>query len=320
MAKRKPAARSRRRPGRQAASAPPGAKNRVRRASSARPAGAATRKTAARAKAATGGTKARGVKAGAARAPGRRTSTAKAARVIRKSRPSAARPARSTRSAQSKLPKSVAGPKTRRPSAKFTKTATSAKPVTAAKVARPVKPATPVKTALTARPAAVKPPAPRKAVLAPAQPKKPTLTAFPPLDPSRRKRAPDLNRERRRVQDDDDVVSPTPPSSLGLDRTASAARSGRQELRDRYDNHNETGPALTAGDIDADWESAYSTGDEAPGGDNPTPDQNVVDDIGLAVGVAYDDNEELEGADKIVERDRHRWEFDPASSDDFDER
>ena len=45
-----------------------------------------------------------------------------------------------------------------------------------------------------------------------------------------------------------------------------------------------------------------------------------MDDIGAAVGVEYDDNEELEGADKIVERDRHRWEFDPASSDDFDER
>jgi hypothetical protein len=164
---------------------------------------------------------------------------------------------------------------------------------------------------------------PGKAVLvapaAPAPPKKPTLRAVP-AEPPRRKRAPDLNRERRRVPDDDDVVSSTPPSSLGLDRTASSARSGRQELRDRYDNHTETGPALTAGDIDADWESAYSTGDEAPGGDNPTPDQNVVDDIGLAVGVAYDDNEELEGADRIEERDRHRWEFDPASSDDFDER
>ncbi len=196
-----------------------------------------------------------------------------------------------------------------------------------ARITKTVKPAKPVKTALTARPAAVKrpaakarPAAPRKPVLvAPPQPKKPILRAVP-LEPSKRRRAPDLNRERRRVQDDDAVVSPTPPSSLGLDRTASAARSGRQELRDRYDNHNETGPVLTAGDIDADWESAYSTGDEAPGGDNPTPDQNVVDDIGLAVGVAYDDNEELEGADRIEERDRHRWEFDPASSDDFDER
>jgi hypothetical protein len=150
----------------------------------------------------------------------------------------------------------------------------------------------------------------------PAEPVRKLLT--PEL--AKRKHVLDLGRDRRRVQDDDDLVSPTPPSSLGLDRTASAARSGRQELRDRYDNHTETSPALTGGDVDADWESAYSVGDEAPGGDNPTPDQSVVDDIGAAVGVEYDDNEELEGANRIVERDRHRWEFDPASSDDFDER
>ena len=61
-------------------------------------------------------------------------------------------------------------------------------------------------------------------------------------------------------------------------------------------------------------------GDEAPGGDNPTPDQNNVDDIGLALGVEYADNEELEGADKIQNRDKHRWEDDPASSEDFEDR
>jgi hypothetical protein len=136
----------------------------------------------------------------------------------------------------------------------------------------------------------------------------------------KKKHALGLDRERRMVGDDDDIVSPTPPSSLNLDRSASSARSGRQELKERYDKHTETSPALTGGDVDADWESAYSTGDEAPGGDNPTPDQNNVDDIGLALGVEYEDNEELEGADKIEERDRHRWEDNPASSDDFDER
>ena len=41
-------------------------------------------------------------------------------------------------------------------------------------------------------------------------------------------------------------------------------------------------------------------GDEAPGGDNPTPDQDIVDDIGKAVGVQYEDNEELKAADKII--------------------
>ena len=131
------------------------------------------------------------------------------------------------------------------------------------------------------------------------------------------RKPPGLDRERRIVQGDD--IVPTPPSSLNLDRSASAARTGRRELRERLDQHTETSPALTAGDVDADWESAYSVGDEAPGGDNPTPDQDVVDDIGRAVGVQYDDNEELKGEAKISKRDKHRWELDPASAEDFNE-
>ena len=132
------------------------------------------------------------------------------------------------------------------------------------------------------------------------------------------RKAPALNRERRIVQDDD--IVPTPPSSLDLDRNASAARTGRHALRERLNEHTETSPAMTAGDVDADWESAYSVGDEAPGGDNPTPDQDVVDDIGRAVGVQYEDNEELKGEAKISKRDKHRWELDPASSEDYEDR
>jgi hypothetical protein len=105
-----------------------------------------------------------------------------------------------------------------------------------------------------------------------------------------------------------------------MNRSASAARSGHAELVQKVRNHTSTGPALTGGDVDADWEAAESVGDEAPGGDNPTPDQDVVDQIGRALGVEYDDDEELQGGDEIVERDRNRWELDPASSDDFDER
>ena len=72
--------------------------------------------------------------------------------------------------------------------------------------------------------------------------------------------------------------------------------------------------------MDVDVEDAYFTGDEAPGGDNSTPDQDIVDDIGKALGVEYQDNEELKGADKVEERDRKRWELDPASSEDYKER
>lgn len=111
-----------------------------------------------------------------------------------------------------------------------------------------------------------------------------------------------------------------PPSTLTLDKKSSAARSGRAALKERLAAHSETNPALTAGDVDADWEQAYSSGDEAPGGDNPTPDQEVVEEIGKALGVEYQDAEELKGSEKITQRDRRRWELDPASSEDYRDR
>ena len=77
---------------------------------------------------------------------------------------------------------------------------------------------------------------------------------------------------------------------------------------------------MAGGDIDANRGSAYAVGDEAPGGDNPTSDQDIVDDIAKALGVQYEDNEELKGEKKTSDRDKKRWELDPASSDDYDER
>jgi hypothetical protein len=155
-------------------------------------------------------------------------------------------------------------------------------------------------------------PAPARASVAPVA-RKPKPVPIPA------RKAPGLDRARRTIEGDDDLVS-MPPSSLDMDRSASAARSGRQTLKHRRDSHNETSPALTGGDVDADWESAYSVGDEAPGGDNPTPDQDIVDDIGKALGVQYEDNEELKGEKKISDRDRQRWELDPASSEDYEDR
>ena len=49
-----------------------------------------------------------------------------------------------------------------------------------------------------------------------------------------------------------------------------------------------------------------SVGDVAPGGDHPTPDQEVVDEIRRSVGVQFEDGETLEVEDKVAERDRHR--------------
>jgi hypothetical protein len=129
-------------------------------------------------------------------------------------------------------------------------------------------------------------------------------------------RAPRLERARRTL----DEITHGPPSSLDLDRHASAVRTGRAEIAESRRNHAGMTPGITAGDPDVDVENAYFSGEEAPGGDSPTPDQDVVDDIGRALGVVYQDNEELRSSDKIVERDRHRWELDPASSDDYKDR
>lgn len=130
------------------------------------------------------------------------------------------------------------------------------------------------------------------------------------------RRVPGLERERKQLREVEESLQ-TPPSSLNMDRHGSAARSGRAAFRHSKKEHTESSPALTGGDVDADWEDAYAVGDEAPGGDNPTPDQDIVDEIGAALGVTYQDDEELKAADKIIERDRHRWELDPASAEDY---
>jgi len=135
---------------------------------------------------------------------------------------------------------------------------------------------------------------------------------------ARARKVPRLNRARRILQDD--TVLATPPSSLNMDRHGSAARTGRAELDQSRRDHRSMTPEIAGGDVDVDVEDAYFTGEEAPGGDNPTPDQDVVDDIGKALGVEYADNEELKAADKVTERDKHRWELDPASSEDYKDR
>jgi len=129
-------------------------------------------------------------------------------------------------------------------------------------------------------------------------------------------KVPRLDRARRTLDDRD--THDTPPSSLDMERRGSAARTGRAEAAENIREHHGMDD-VTGGDPDVDIEDAYFAGEEAPGGDNPTPDQDIVEDIGKALGVTYNDNEELKGADKLVERDKHRWELDPASAEDYTE-
>ena len=114
----------------------------------------------------------------------------------------------------------------------------------------------------------------------------------------------------------DEVAEEVQQEFADVQRLASGGDQLRRELRE----HHSRTPVLSGGDLDADWARA-DIGDETVGGSAPTPDQAIVDELGEAVGLTYEDNEPLHASEKVVEeRDRKRWELDPASSDDYNNR
>jgi hypothetical protein len=116
-------------------------------------------------------------------------------------------------------------------------------------------------------------------------------------------------KDRNRNGIDDELEPPIPDITAGSAKLAHRLRE--DPLAD---------PKVTAGDLDANWESAQFSGDETPVSDSPTPDQSVVEEIGEAIGIKYADDEELKVGEKEQSRDEHRWELDPASSEDYDDR
>jgi hypothetical protein len=111
------------------------------------------------------------------------------------------------------------------------------------------------------------------------------------------------------------------PSAEVKEEFVEAAKqaSGSQLLIKELREHHSKSPKLSGGDIDAAWDKA-DVGEETVGGSTPTPDQDVVDELGDAVGLIYEDDEPLNTAEKIAKRDLHRWELDPASAEDYQQR
>lgn len=97
------------------------------------------------------------------------------------------------------------------------------------------------------------------------------------------------------------------------------AVGGRDVLLDELEEHNSLSPRISGGDIDAAWQDANVAGEEAVGGSVPTPDQDVVEELGEAVGLTYRDDEPLDSDRKVLDRDRNRWELNPESALDQDD-
>jgi len=140
-------------------------------------------------------------------------------------------------------------------------------------------------------------------------------------------RTPSNQPEKREEQDADDVIRAYEEGSAGAEPSAE-----RQEEEDesadvpwydqaRQDTKEPAQAVLTGGDIDAAWDQASTlSGEETVGGSTPTPDQDIVEELGQALGVTYQDNEPLHPTEKIEQRDVDRWELNPASSEDYAER
>lgn len=96
---------------------------------------------------------------------------------------------------------------------------------------------------------------------------------------------------------------------------------GGREIEEQLREYSTyTSPELTGGDIDAGWQQAAMVGDEAIGGTAATPDQDIVDEVGAAVGLEMDDFAFLRTNEILEQRDDRRWELDPLSSEDYQDR
>jgi hypothetical protein len=106
---------------------------------------------------------------------------------------------------------------------------------------------------------------------------------------------------------------PDPEIEEFMELEISHAPKDPDVLAQRLRNNTAASPADAGGDLDAAWEDVNDSGSETVAGDNPTPDQSLVEENAAAIGVTYEDNEELEIIEKIERRDRDRFELEESS-------
>uniref|UniRef100_B8HKE8 Uncharacterized protein n=1 Tax=Cyanothece sp. (strain PCC 7425 / ATCC 29141) TaxID=395961 RepID=B8HKE8_CYAP4 len=131
------------------------------------------------------------------------------------------------------------------------------------------------------------------------------------------------------VEDDLDYSAPEEISDLPQEITESYGTgvadlpgyaTGGRTMGRRMAQYHEASPELTGGDVDANWEQANAVGDESVGGTVATPDMDIVDDLGKAVGLEMADQTFLRTTELLEQRDDQRWELEPKSAEDYEER
>ena len=93
--------------------------------------------------------------------------------------------------------------------------------------------------------------------------------------------------------------------------------SSRQEYTERSPEF----PAeftITDDELDTYWQE--TVGDEAVGGTVATPEKNVTEEFAKAVGLEMNDDAFFCTNEILEHRDEARWELDPTSAEDYQER
>jgi hypothetical protein len=114
-----------------------------------------------------------------------------------------------------------------------------------------------------------------------------------------------------------DVVADPDIEEFMEEEIARAPKDAGQ-LAQRLRNNTAASPLDSGGDPDASWEDVNDSGEESASGDNPTPDQSDVEENAHAIGVNFEDNQELDLQDQLERRDRNRFELDPRSKTEDD--
>jgi len=114
-----------------------------------------------------------------------------------------------------------------------------------------------------------------------------------------------------------DVV-PDPEIEEFMEEEIARAPKDPNQLAQRLRNNTAASPSDSGGDLDASWGDVNDSGEESASGDNPTPDQSDVEENAHAIGVNFEDNQELDIYEQLERRDRDRFELDPRSKTEDD--
>ncbi|MBE9116150.1 hypothetical protein IQ249_09605 [Lusitaniella coriacea LEGE 07157] len=141
-------------------------------------------------------------------------------------------------------------------------------------------------------------------------------TNFPDANHSSNDRVPSPDSENEEVLLSDIIDSES--ANLILEDVADREAEVGQ-LIERFKGSGMGRASVTGGDPDDDLYQAEVVGEEAVGGQTPTPDQSVTEELLHAMGISSVDGEPVGTMKKFMKRDRGRWELDPQSSEDYDE-